>query len=193
MQVNYPLGIKLKDKTELSFRPFEFKDVLELKKFFKKIPKYDLVIFKDDVCVNETIDSWFIDPKCKKLFHLLVFNNRNKVIANGTLHNEGLYLENTAEIKIIVEPKYRNRGLGTQIFNILLHEGFKGGIQKFIIRYTSDNRSVIKMLANYGFGPEVILNYYIEDKKSKLHKDLIIASLDVQGWKRRFQFYNSLF
>lgn len=192
MTDNYPLEIVLRDKTKLICRPLKDEDGMELIKFFRKVPKFDLEIFKDDVINDETIESWFINPLNKKLIQLAIFKNK-KIIANATLHSEGLYWQKTGEMKVIVQPEFRRQGIGSRMFNILLYEGLKSGMQKLIIRYASDNRGVVKILENYGFSPEVTLNYYLDDKKKKIHKDLIVASLNIQDWKRRFEFYTSFF
>ena len=192
MSVKYPLEFVLKDKTKLVCRPLKNEDETELAKFFRKVPNLDLEIFKDDVLKNERIETWFINPLNKKLIQLIVLKNK-KIVADGTLHSEGLYWHKTGEMKVIVDPKYRRQGIGSSMFNILLYEGLKNGMQKLIIRYASDNRGVIKILENYGFTPEVTLNYYLEDKRKKAHKDLIVASLNLLDWKRRFEFYSTFF
>ncbi|MGI9534665.1 MAG: GNAT family N-acetyltransferase [Thermodesulfobacteriota bacterium] len=188
MTDQFPLEIILKDKTKLVCRPINVEDFRELEKFFRKVPHFDMEIFKDDVLKDEEIENWFLSPMNKKLVQLAVFKNK-KIIADGTLHSEGLYWQKTGELKVIVDPEYRRQGIGSRMFNLLLHEGLKSGMQKLIIRFASDNNGVIKILDNYGFNPEVTLNYYLEDKEKNVHKDLIVASLNIQDWKRRFEFY----
>ena len=192
MSEQYPLEIVLKDKTKLICKPVKAEHWEELEKFFRKVPRMDLEIFKDDVLNAENIENWFTNPLNKKLVQLAVFKNK-RIIASATLHSEGVYWQKTAEIKVIVDSEYRRQGIGSRMFNILLFEGLKFGIQKLVIRYASDNRGLIKILENYGFNTEITLNYYLEDKEKNIHKDLIIASLSIQDWKRRFEFYKPLF
>ena len=188
----YPINLKLEDKKPFICKPLGEKDRVQLEKFFRKIPRLDMEVFKDDVIKNENIENWFANPLNKKLVQLAVFRE-NKIVANATLHSEGIYWQKTAEIKVVVDPNYRRRGIGTQMFNILLAEGLKCGMQKLIIRYASDNKGVTKILENYGFKPEITLNYYLYDKKKNIHKDLIVASLNIVDWKRRFEFYNTYY
>jgi RimJ/RimL family protein N-acetyltransferase len=192
MTDQYPLELDLKDKNKLICRPVKTDDMEELQKFFTKFPTIDLQIFKDDVIKDERIENWFIYSFNKKLKQLAIFKNK-EIIAVGTLHSEGIYWQNTGEIKLLVDPGHRRKNIGSKMFNILLNEGLKNGIQKLIIRYTSDNTSIIKILQNYGFNPEVTLNYYLEDNEKSIHRDLIIASLNIQDWKRRFEFYRAFF
>lgn len=189
---NYPFEITVKDKIKVCFRPFDDGDLKKLKQFFKKIPSIDLLIYKDDVTEKEKIDSWFTDNTWKKVVQLVAVAD-SKIIAKGSLHDGGLFWQKTAEIKLIVDPKYRDKGIGSQMFNILLCEGLRHRFQKIVVRYMPDNKRFIRILDHYGFTPETILNYYIDDKKTKQHKDLIIASFNLQDWERRFEFYNLLF
>ena len=64
-------------------------------------------------------------------------------------------------------------------------------MQKLIVRYASDNKGIINLLNNYGFDTELSLNYNINDKENKSQKNIIVSSLNIQEWKRRFEFYNT--
>ena len=109
----------LKDRTGVILRPFENKDLENLFRFFSRIPRSDILIFKEDVGRSETIESWFTNPMYNKVFQLVALKD-DEIIAKGTLHKEGLYWQYAAEIKLIVDPDYRGRGLGSQMFKALL-------------------------------------------------------------------------
>lgn len=189
MYGKYPLNILLKDKTKMICRPVKLEDLFGLRKFYNRIPKKDLEIFKDNLVGRSKFINYSIEPLNKNKFHVVALKNK-RIVADGVLHSDGLYWGNAAEIIIIVDPKYRNKGLGSLIFGMLLVNGIISGIQKILIRYASDDIRVIKILEKYGFKPEIIFNYYIEDKKKKLHKDLIVSSFNVQDWKRKYEFYS---
>lgn len=189
MQENYPLEFLLKDKSRLVCRPVEIKDCKKLEEFFLSVPKMDLQIFRDEVIGEDKVEDWLIRTFKKKLLQLIVLDN-DTIIASGTLQPEGVYWDNTAEINIIVTPEQRRKGIGSRLFDLLLYEGLEIGMQKLIIRYASDNKGIISLLNNYGFDTEISLNYRIDDKENKTQKDIIVASLNIQDWKRRFEFYS---
>lgn len=188
MQEQYPLEFSLKDEAKLVCRPAGIEDFKKLEKFFLSVPEIDLKVFKDDALRDEKMEQWLIDTLKKKFVQLVVLK-QNKIIGFGTLEDDDHYWENTAEIKIIVAPEYRRKGIGARLFDLLLYEGLENGIQKLLIRYVKDNRGIIKLLENYGFDSEISLNYNLEDRKNKIHKDLVVSSLNIQDWKRRFEFY----
>jgi len=179
----------LKDGTRVILRPLEDEDLENLFRFFARIPRSDILIFKDDAGRLETIESWFTNPVYKKVFQLVALKE-DEIIAKGTLHKEGLYWQHAAEIKLIVDPDYRGRGLGSQMFKTLLVEGLKHSFEKIIVRFTPDNKSFTRMLDHFGFKPEAVLNCYVSCEETGEHKDLIIASYNLEDWKGRFEFYS---
>src|SRR3972149_3007138 len=117
----YPRELILKDKTRIILRPREENDLEGLFNFFTKIPRSDLIIFKDDVGKPETVESWFTSSKYSKVFQLIALNGK-EIIGKGTLHKEGIYWRSSTEIKLIVDPEHRGKGLGLHSFKILLAE-----------------------------------------------------------------------
>jgi RimJ/RimL family protein N-acetyltransferase len=185
----YSKELLLKDATRVILRPLENEDLENLSKFFYKIPRSDLLIYKDDVRKWDTIESWFTSSIYNKVFQLIALRD-SEIIAKGTLHKEGLYWQHAAEIKLIVDPDYRGRGLGSQMFKALLAEGLRHSFEKIIVRFTPDNKSFTRMLDHFRFKPEAVLNCYVECEETGEHKDLVIASYNLEDWKGRFEFYN---
>ena len=120
----YPKELELIDKTRVTIRPVEPVDVEGLYKFFSKITRLDLLVYKDDVIKWENVEDWFAASNYGKAFQLVALS-KDKIVAKGSLHSEGLYWSHAAELKLIVDPNYRRKGLGSQLFNILLYEGLK--------------------------------------------------------------------
>lgn len=187
----YPKKITLRDSTRVIIRPPKSEEIEDLFNFYSYIPKSDLLIFKEDVSKWENIESWFTSDKYTKILQLITLRE-DEIIANGTLHKEGLYWQDAAEIKLIVKPEYRGIGLGSKIFNILLSEVFERKLQKVIVRFATDNMSFKRIIDHYGFKPETVLRCYIQEEQTKEKKDLVVASFNLEDWTRRFQFYNFL-
>jgi len=188
----YPTELSLIDKTKVITRPIEPVDVEALYNFFSRIPKSDLLVYKDDVTKLENMEHWFAASNNRKIFQLVALA-KDRVVAKGSLHSEGLFWSHAAELNLIVDPDYRGKGLGSQLFNILLYEGLKQHFEKIIVRYISGNISFMKILNHYGFKPETVLSCYVKDESSSLTKDLVIASFDLENWERRFEFYSSIY
>ncbi|HEX9665183.1 MAG TPA: GNAT family N-acetyltransferase [Thermodesulfobacteriota bacterium] len=185
----YPKRIILRDDTEVVIRPPENTDGEGLFEFFSNIPNSDLLIYKDDLSELENKENWFMSDIYGKVFKLVTLRG-NEIIATGTLHKEGLFWLNAAEIKLVVDPRNRGKGIGSKLFNHLLFEVFQMRMRKVIVRFTPDNISFIRIIGHYGFKPETVLRCYIIDENTNEKKDLIIASFNLEEWANRFEFYN---
>ena len=184
----YPLKIVLSDNSEVRIKEIDERDKSGIEQFLKKIPLADFLIYKDEESNSQHPLNWFLDKDKKKLFEIIsVFEN--DVIGIGTLHREGIYWQDSAELKLFVDPCKRGKGLGSIMFNLLLARGLKLKIKKIIVRYMADNQYFLKMLVKYDFQPESFLNMYVLDD-DRHFRDMIIASLNLDEWNRRFQYYS---
>lgn len=184
--------ILLKNKTKVNIRPVEESDLPGIREFWEHIPAGEKIIYKDDVSRTDEIESWFLSPGYRKNVHLIAETD-HKIIAEGTLHSEGLYWQHAAEIKLIIHPGYRNQGIARKLFSTLIYEGLRNKFQKIIVRYRDDSRGFKKILQQFEFRAETSLRYYLEDESTKQRKDLIIASFDLAGWSHRFDYYKVIF
>lgn len=189
---SYRKDLRLLDKTIISTRLIETTDIGALYDFFSRIPKSDLLIYKNDLTVLNNIENWVTSSNDGEVF-LLVALSKDKIVAKGSLQSGGPLWSHAAELKLIVDPLYREKGLGSQLFNILLYEGLKRHFQKIVIRYVPENSSFVKILDHYGFKPESVLNFYAKDDTSGIAKDLVIASFSLENWQRRFEFYSFIY
>jgi RimJ/RimL family protein N-acetyltransferase len=147
----------LKDGTVVTLRPVDNEDQQNLFQFFTRIPLSDLLIYQKNVRLRETIETWFAKSMHMKVFQLGAFKN-NEIIAKGTLKKEGVYWQDAAEIKLIVDPHHRGRGLGSQMFKTFLAEGLNQHFQKVIVQFAPDNKSFTRILDNLALKPEAVLN-----------------------------------
>jgi len=188
----YPREIYLLDNTRITVRPIESNDLEALYIFFSKLPKSDLLIYKDDFTSMESLENWFASSVFSKTFQLVALS-KGEIVANGSIHPEGLFWSHAAELKLIVAPDFRCKGLGSILFNILLYEVIKNRFEKIIFRYVSNNISFTKILNQYGFKPDTKLICYVNDKSTNSTIDLIIASFSFENWDRRYEFYSFLY
>lgn len=189
--VEYPIVYKLTHGESVLIRSAESADIRGLEELLNDLPRDEMVIYKDDVSDKDSIESWFLVPYYKKTSHLVVLI-ADRIVAQGTLHSEGIYWQSAAEIKITVHPQYRNMGIAHRLFNLLLYEGFKNRVKRIIVRYTPLNRGFSKILEEFDFKPEATLKYYIRDESTDTNRDLFIASFDLGGLMNRLDYYDKL-
>jgi RimJ/RimL family protein N-acetyltransferase len=184
----YSKELILKDGARALLRPLENEDQENLFKFFFKMPRSDLLICPDNIRERGTIESWFTNYTHKKVFQLGAVKD-TKIIAKGTLRKEGSYWQHAAEIKLIVAPNYRGRGLGSEMFKAFLAQGLNLNLEKIVVQFTSDNKGFSGMLDHFNLKPEAVLNSYVTCKGTRERKHLVIASYNLGDWKGRFELY----
>lgn len=188
----YPILFHSDKNTLIELRPAESSDIPGLCRLLSHIPNHEKIIYRDDVAHGDKVEAWFINPVYSKNAQLVAVCE-NRIVAEGTLHSEGIYWPRAAEIKLIVHPEYRNMGIGRRIFNALIYEGFNSKFQKIVVRFKPDSTGFQKILSQFDFRPETSLRYYVEDKTTNQRKDLIIASFDLANWSKRFEYYRMMF
>lgn len=83
------------------------------------------------------------------------------------------------ELRLVVGPAYRRRGLGRRLARYGLTEAVRLGLLKIIVEVVADKEGDIEMFTSIGFRPEALLQRHIRDRKGEL-RDLVLLSHDVE-------------
>lgn len=185
----YPIEIMLNDETQILLRPEREEDLQDLIRFFSGVPPSDLLMFTNDSKEPGTVENWFKDSGCRNFPRIIALHN-GEIVAEGKIYQNGLRLRRVGELKLIVNPAYRGKGLGSQMFKILLIEGLKHEIRILTIRFNPDDKSFLKILTRYGLKLETVLRSTISKEEYGNDKELVIASCNLEDWEGRFTFYN---
>jgi len=188
----YRSEICFEGDTTVTLKTPSKEDLSELLAFLSKVPESELLIHKDDVLMRDVIESWFEKSDFDQGFKLIALMGE-EIVAMGTLHQEGFYLHQASEITLVVDPRWRGKGLGFHIFKVLLTEALKRRLEKIIVRYTPDNENFKRILGHFGFRPEAVFRSHVKDKDTGERKDLVIASYNLGNWLKRFELYNLIY
>ncbi|MGE0598684.1 MAG: N-acetyltransferase family protein [Dehalococcoidia bacterium] len=116
----YPRQIALSSGTSVSVRPMVREDAGPLRAFFLTIPDNERYFLKDDVVSETVINRWAEDLDYDRALPLLAFDG-DRICADGLLiRHRGDARSHYAEIRIVVDPAYRERGLGTALMRELI-------------------------------------------------------------------------
>ena len=156
----FPQEAVLRDGRRLMIRPFESKDVEELHRFFSRLP-IDVRRFAwDNIDDRRLIESWSRSLDYSRALPLLAFDGK-KVVADATLHRRDAGpLRRVGRVKWLIEPEYRQAGLGTVLVNRFISIGRKNGLRHLTCMLIAElEADAIHTLRELGFEDYVIEGY----------------------------------
>ncbi len=116
----FPRALQVTSGPPITVRPMEPSDCKALLEFFRGIPDEERYFLKDDVAAEAVIDSWARHLDYDRALPLLAFDG-DRVCADGVLiRHRGNARSHYAEVRIVVDPAYRERGLGTAVLKELI-------------------------------------------------------------------------
>ena len=111
----YPKQLSLADGSSVTVRPMVPEDAQDLLDFFGRVPDEERRLLKDDVASVSVITAWAEHLDYDQALPLLAFDGP-RICADGVLiRHRGDARSHFAEVRVVVDPDYRNRGLGSAI------------------------------------------------------------------------------
>lgn len=116
----YPRQLAVAGGQTFEVRPMVRDDAAALLAFFQRIPDDERYFLKDDVVSPDVIDGWAEHLDYDRALPLLVLEGK-RICADGVLiRHRGDARSHYAEVRVVVDPEYRERGLGTALMRELI-------------------------------------------------------------------------
>lgn len=115
----FPKELAPREGAAVSVRPMVPGDAPALLEFFKRVPDSERYFLKDDVISSAVIDGWASHLDYDRALPLLAFND-GAVCADAVLiRHRGDARSHYAEVRVVVDPTLRQRGLGRALLKEL--------------------------------------------------------------------------
>ncbi len=152
-------------------------DADSLLEFFERIPAKDRFYLKEDVTSPEVIAQWIMNMDYRRTMPLLAIKD-DRIIGDGTLHHRRAGArKHIGEVRVVVDPEYRNQGVGRALLRELVEVARDRNLERLIFEVVADEEEAAKHTAGViGFKPLAILPGYIKDYDGGCH-DLIIMEM----------------
>ena len=175
----YPTVYLTEDSQQITIRPMAPSDEKGLLDFFRRIPQEDRFYLKEDVTSPEVIHRWAENLDYSRALPLLAIMD-GKIVADGTLHHlRAGARRHIGEVRVVVDPAYRNRGVGRGLLNKLVDLARDKGVEKLMFEVVADTEEAAKHTAQVlGFVPIAALPGHVKDYCGN-HHDLIIMELRI--------------
>jgi L-amino acid N-acyltransferase YncA len=167
------------DGERITIRPMVTGDEKALLDFFRRVPQEDRFYLKEDVTSAQVIQRWAENLDYSRALPLLAIMD-GKIVGDGTLHHRRAGARrHIGEVRVVVDPAYRNRGVGRGLLHNLVEVARTKGLEKLMFEVVADMEEAAKHTAQVlGFVPIAVLPGHVKDFCGGRH-DLIIMELRV--------------
>lgn len=178
----YPKEINLQDGTSVTLKPMIEDDADALLHLFLNIPPEERHYLKEDVTSPKVIARWAIQLDYDRALPILAWVN-GRVVADATLHRtRTLARRHVGEVRVVVDPEYRKRGLGTTIMRELASIANENGLERLLFQAISGREeAAIKAAEFVGFIKLAVLPGHGKDMDG-FPRDIVIMEMPLNGW-----------
>ncbi len=150
--------------------------------FAKNLPPNDLLFLRLDIATPEGVDEWIGNIEAGRTTTVIAQAENENIGGYASVHhNQALWNRHVGEIRVIVGPEYRRRGLGRRLTDEVCAIAQEIGLRKITAQMTPDQKGARATFERLGFRPEALLADYVIDREGKT-RDLLIMSHDVAGF-----------
>ena len=183
----YPKTIMLRDRTEAVIRPLAEADKTALLNFFQRIPEEERYYLKENVTAPAVIQEWTSNIDYQRVFPIVALHG-DEIIADATLHlRRARARQHIGEIRVVVEPGYREVGLGGRLIRELLDVAAGLGLHKVVFELVADQEEpAILAAGSAGFREVAVLKEHVRDMWGNF-QDLVLMELPLK--ERRFWWF----
>ena len=173
----FPCTAALYDGEEVTIRPLRPDDKTELLSFFLRVPEEDRFYLNSDVAAPDVIAE-FTDRIDLGQTIPLVAVLGDRILADATLHrSRRAARRHVGEIRVVVDPEYRSRGLGVRLIHELVQLGRDLDLHALCFELVSGHQqSAIHAAQGAGFEQVAVLQDRILDVHGSL-QDLVLLEL----------------
>ncbi len=172
----------------MEIRRLEAGDELALTRFVSRIPEGDRTFFKEDVLDADVVTAWVRRGEARSLAV-----EDSEVIGTVTVVPLQGWSSHVGEVRVIVDPHHRRRGVGRALARYAVFEALNLGLRKMVVEVIADQEATVGMFRSLGFEPEALLRDHVCDDDGNLHDLMLLAhsveaslaSLEAVGPRRR--------
>jgi L-amino acid N-acyltransferase YncA len=158
----------------MEIRRLESDDREALARFVRRVPEGDRTFFKEDVDDPAVVDAW-IRPGPARAIAV----EDGEIVGWVSLVPLHGWSSHVAEVRLIVDPDRRGRGIGRALARRAVMEALDLGLEKMVVEVIAVQEATIAMFRSLGFDPEALLTDHVRDQAGDL-QDLMILSHSVE-------------
>jgi L-amino acid N-acyltransferase YncA len=184
----YPKAVRLRDGTQIELRPLEEGDKLRLLRFFERIPEGERYYLKENVTSPEVIKTWTSNIDFERVIPIVALVG-DEIVADATLHrSRAPARRHIGEFRLVVDPQYREIGLGSRLLRELFEISVELGLYKVVFELVEQReKAAIIAAERSGFREMTTLKGRIRDMWGN-YQNLVVMELPLQGQEPWWRF-----
>ena len=184
----YPRAAELRDACRVTLRPMVATDVDALLAMFLRVPEEERFFLKEDVTSPEVVSSWATDLDYDRALPLLATTD-GRIVADAVLiRKRGNARSHVGEIRIVVDPESRGRGLGTILMRELAEIAHDAELELLLFEMVKDvQNEAIQAALSLGAFQAGAVEGIAKGLDGRVH-DLVFLKLPLGRWWEWSQF-----
>ena len=165
----------------VTFRLMKPRDRDAFLEFMRAQAEDDLFFLLVDVTSPAGLEQWMHDLESGRNTTILAEENGELVGYSSVHHGQTRWTRHLGEIRLMVAPVWRNRGLGQMLGREAFASAHELGLQRTVVRIASGQKGARRLFERLGFHIEALLADWVIDRQSRT-QDLVLMSYDVTGF-----------
>ena len=155
----------------MEIRQPESGDRAALARFLERVPDADRTFFKEDIDDPAVVSRW-LEPGPARAIAV----EDGEVVGWLSLVPLHGWSSHVGEVRLIVDPAHRGRGIGRGLAGRAVSEARELGLTKLVVEVVAVQEQTIAMFRSLGFAPEGLLTDHVRDRAGEL-RDLMVLSI----------------
>jgi ribosomal protein S18 acetylase RimI-like enzyme len=163
--------------TAAAIAPLDAGHLPALRRFLDALPDGDVTFIKEDVRDPAVAEAWVREGGPARRWVAL----EDSGAVSGLVSVRPLvgWSAHVGELRLVVDPGHRGRGLGRALARHALHEAVEAGLAKVVVEVVAEQEGAVRMFTDLGFRGEALLKDHIRDRSGAL-RDLLVLAHDAR-------------
>ena len=154
----------------MEIRRLEARDHDAVGRFVARIPEGDRTFFKEEVDDPDVVAAWTGLGATRS-----VAVEDGQVVGYVALIPLAGWSSHVGEVRVIVDPASRGRGIGRALAQYAVLEALDLGLRKMVVEVVADQEATIAMFRSLGFDPEALLKDHVRDQAGGMRDLMVLA------------------
>lgn len=180
----YPKDIVTSHGLPLVLRPLVREDEKALTEFFSRLSDEERWFRRHNLADPAVLREWIEDLDHDRILILVAVDPANgHIVGNARLHRRPTQcLRHIAHLRLMVDPMYRNRGVGTQILLDITELAKEACIERLVAEFVIGVEDAAMIAAKkMDFFQQAVLHNYLKDRDGNYHDLSIMVKILEQG------------